>query len=139
MGGDEVNIVRAGRDYGWPNVSYGRQYSGAPVARTAAAKAGITARQGTEQPIYFWYPDIAPSGMMFYTGALFAAWKGNLFLGSLAGSCLIRLVLDGDRIAAEERLLLDRKQRIRDVRQGPEGAIYLLTDDGMLLRLTPNP
>jgi glucose/arabinose dehydrogenase len=126
MGGDEVNIVHAGR-----------QYTGAPVARTAAAKEGITAKAGTEQPIYFWYPDVAPSGLMFYTGELFPAWKGNAFLGSLGENCLIRLVLDGNKVAAEEHLLQDRKQRVRDVRQGPDGAVYLLTDDGTLLRLTP--
>lgn len=137
MGGDEVNIIHAGKNYGWPNVSYGRQYTGAPVARKATAKEGATTKAGTEQPIYYWYPDVAPSGMMFYTGDLIPAWKGNLFLGSLGDNCLIRLVLDGDRIVAEEHLLADRKQRIRDVRQGPEGAVYLLTDDGMLLRLTP--
>jgi glucose/arabinose dehydrogenase len=137
MGGDEVNIVRAGKNYGWPNVSYGRQYNGAPVARTAEAKQGITAKQGTEQPIYYWYPDIAPSGMMFYTGELFTEWKGNVFIGSLAEKCLIRLVLDGNKVVAEERLLLDREQRIRDVRQAADGAVYLLSDDGMVLRLTP--
>jgi aldose sugar dehydrogenase len=137
MGGDEVNVVRAGKNYGWPNVSYGRQYSGAPVARDASAKEGITAKPGTEQPIYYWYPDVAPSGMMFYTGDSFPAWKGDLFLGSLGESCLVRLVLDGDKVIAEEHLLLDRKQRIRDVRQAPDGAIYLLSDEGMLLRLTP--
>jgi glucose/arabinose dehydrogenase len=137
MGGDEVNIVHAGRNYGWPNVSYGRQYTGAPVARSAAAKEGITARAGTEQPIYYWYPDVAPSGLMFYTGELFPAWKGDALLGSLGENCLIRLVLDGSKVVAEEHLLLDRKQRVRDVRQGPDGAVYLLTDDGMLLRLTP--
>jgi aldose sugar dehydrogenase len=139
MGGDEVNIVRAGRNYGWPNVSYGRQYTGAPVARNATAKEGITAKAGTEQPVYYWYPDIAPSGMMFYTGNLFPEWKGNVFVGSLADKCLIRLVLGGDKVVAEEHLLVDRQQRIRDVRQGPDGAIYLLSDDGMLLRLTPEP
>ena len=137
MGGDEVNVVHAGRNYGWPNVSYGRQYTGAPVARSAAAREGLTAKAGTEQPLYFWYPDIAPSGLMFYTGELFPAWRGNALLGSLAENCLVRLVLEGNRVVAEEHLLLDRKQRVRDVRQGPEGAVYLLTDDGMLLRLTP--
>jgi len=137
MGGDEINIVHAGRNYGWPNVSYGRQYTGAPVARSTAAKEGSTAKAGTEQPIYYWYPDVAPSGLMFYTGELFPAWKGNAFLGSLGENCLIRLVLDGNRVVAEEHLLLDRKQRVRDVRQGPDGAVYLLTDDGSLLRLTP--
>jgi aldose sugar dehydrogenase len=137
MGGDEVNIVRAGKNYGWPNVSYGRQYTGAPVARNTTAKEGITAKEGTEQPIYYWYPDIAPSGMMFYTGELFPEWKGSVFIGSLADKCLIRLVLNGNKVVAEEHLLVDRKQRIRDVRQGPEGAVYLLSDDGMILRLTP--
>jgi glucose/arabinose dehydrogenase len=137
MGGDEVNIVHAGKNYGWPNASYGRQYNGAPVARKATAKQGVTAKEGTEQPIYYWYPDIAPSGMMFYTGQLFPEWKGNVFMGSLADKCLVRLVLDGNKVVAEEHLLVDRKQRIRDVRQGPEGAVYLLSDDGMILRLTP--
>ena len=137
MGGDEVNIVHAGKNYGWPNVSYGRQYNGAPVARTAAAHDGLTAKAGTEQPVYYWYPDVAPSGMLFYTGDRFPDWKGNLFLGALGDTCLIRLVLAGNRVVAEEHLLTDRKQRIRDVRQGPDGAIYLLTDDGMLLRLMP--
>jgi glucose/arabinose dehydrogenase len=137
MGGDEINIVRSGRNYGWPNVSYGRQYTGAPVAHNASARQGSTTRAGTEQPVYYWYPDIAPSGMLFYTGELFPSWKGNLFVGSLGDECLVRLVLQGDRVVAEEHLLTDRKQRIRDVRQGPDGAVYLLTDEGMLLRLTP--
>jgi len=137
MGGDEVNIVRAGANYGWPNVSYGRQYNGAPVARKATAKEGATSKPGTEQPIYYWYPDIAPSGMLFYSGELFPSWKGSLLIGSLGENCLVRLVLNGNRVVAEERLLTDRKQRIRDVRQSPDGAVYLLTDDGMLLRLTP--
>jgi aldose sugar dehydrogenase len=131
LGGDEINIIRAGKNYGWPNVSYGRQYSGALVGKGAHAK------EGTEQPIYFWYPDIGPCGMMFYTGDLFPEWKGNLFVGSLTGKFLVRLVLDGNRVVAEEHLLVDLGQRIRDVRQGPDGAVYLLTDGGSLLRLTP--
>jgi glucose/arabinose dehydrogenase len=90
-----------------------------------------------EQPLYYWFPDIAPSGLMFYTGTQFPEWKGNLFAGSLKGHSLIRLVLDGDRVVGEERLLTDRNQRIRDVRQGPDGLIYLLTTDGSLLRLVP--
>jgi glucose/arabinose dehydrogenase len=137
MGGDEVNIVHAGANYGWPNVSYGRQYNGAPVARKATVKEGATSKPGTEQPVYFWYPDIAPSGMLFYGGDLFPAWKGSLLLGSLGENCLVRLVLDGNRVVAEEHLLTERKQRIRDLRQGSDGAVYVLTDDGMLLRLTP--
>jgi aldose sugar dehydrogenase len=131
LGGDEINIIRAGKNYGWPNVSYGRQYSGAIVGNGAHTK------EGTEQPIYFWYPDIGPCGMMFYTGDVFPEWKGNLFIGSLTGKFLVRLVLDGNRVVAEEHLLVDLGQRIRDVRQGPDGAVYVLTDGGSLLRLTP--
>jgi glucose/arabinose dehydrogenase len=130
-GGDELNIIRAGRDYGWPVISYGRQYTtGKPVG------SGRSAQQGMEQPIYFWFPDVAPSGMLFYTGDRFPEWKGNLFVGSLAGRALMRLVLDGDRVVGEERLLTERNQRIRDVRQGPDGTIYVLSGDS-LLRLVP--
>jgi glucose/arabinose dehydrogenase len=99
--------------------------------------SGLTAMNGMEQPIYYWFPDVAPSGLMFYTGDRFPEWKGNLFVGSLASRALIRLVLDKDRVVAEERLLADRNQRVRDVRQGPDGAIYLLTSDGALLRIAP--
>ena len=91
---------------------------------------------GVEEPAYFWVPDIAPSGMLFYTGDLFPEWKGNMFVGALEGQALVRLVLNGDRVAAEERLLTGRKMRVRDIRQSPDGAIYLLTSKG-LLRLTP--
>jgi aldose sugar dehydrogenase len=130
-GGDELNIIRAGRDYGWPVISYGRQYTtGKPVG------SGRSAQQGMEQPIYFWFPDVAPSGMLFYTGDRFPEWKGNLFVGSLAGRALMRLVLDGDRVVGEERLLTERNQRIRDVRQSPDGTIYVLSGDS-LLRLVP--
>lgn len=130
-GGDEVNIIRKGRDYGWPVISYGRQYSG------EAVNHGLTAMKGMEQPVYFWVPSIAPSGMAFYTGDLFPDWKGNLFIGALAGKHLVRLVLKGDRVVGEESLLADLGQRIRDVRQGPDGALYVLTDGGSLLKLTP--
>jgi glucose/arabinose dehydrogenase len=139
QGGDEINIIRARKDYGWPDVSYGRQYD---ARRTDGAKNvkvgnGRTSMEGVEEPVYFWVPSIAPSGMMFYTGDLFPEWKGNLFVGALAGQQLVRLVLNGERVTAEEKLLLDLKQRIRDVRQGPDGAVYLLTTGGELLRLTP--
>ena len=131
-GGDELNIIRSGRDYGWPVITYGLQYTtGKKVGSGQSAKAGM------EQPIYFWFPDVAPSGMLFYTGERFPEWRGNLFVGSLAGKALIRLVLDGERVMAEERLLGDRNQRIRDVRQGPDGAIYVLTGDGSLLKIVP--
>jgi aldose sugar dehydrogenase len=139
QGGDEINIIRAGKDYGWPDVSYGVQYD---AYRTDGRKNvpvgnGAHSMKGVEEPAYFWVPDIAPSGMLFYTGDLFPQWKGNLFVGGLEARCLVRLVLEGDRVVAEERLLLDQKQPIRDIRQGADGAIYLLARGGSLLRLTP--
>ena len=132
-GGDEVNIALAGANNGYPVISYGRQYSGEPIGE------GLTAREGMRQPIYYWDPSIAPSGMQFYTGNLFPRWRGDLFIGALAGRHLVRLVLDGDRVVAEERLLQDRGKRIRDVRQGPDGALYVLTDedDGQVIRVAP--
>jgi aldose sugar dehydrogenase len=129
-GGDEINIVRKGKDYGWPTISYGEEYSGDPIG------AGITARDGMEQPRYYWDPVIAPAGMAFYQGAMFPAWQGSLFVGSLGQEHLDRLTLDGDRIVGEERLVTDRG-RIRDVQVGPDGAVYLVTDadNGALLAL----
>ena len=131
-GGDEINIPRAGRNYGWPVITYGRDYSG--------AKIGIgTRKQGLEQPVYYWDPSIAPSGMAFYSADRFPQWKGNLFVGALRGSHLARLVLDGDEVVSEERLIEGERSRIRDVRQGPDGYLYVLTDsrNGRLLRLAP--
>ena len=138
QGGDEINIVRAGRDYGWPDVSYGTQYDARqPDGRkNVPVGSGLTAMKGVEQPLYFWVPSIAPSGMLFYTGDLFPEWKGNLFVGAMAGQHLVRLVLNGERVVSEEKLLMERKQRIREVRQGPDGAIYLLSGAD-LLKLTP--
>jgi aldose sugar dehydrogenase len=131
-GGDEINIPLAGKNYGWPVIGYGIDYSGAKI-HEAAAKPGM------EQPIKYWVPSIAPSGMAFYTADLFPNWKGNLFVGALAGQLLVRLELDGEKVTKEERLLQNLRQRIRDVRQGPDGAIWLLTDssDGRVLRVTP--
>jgi glucose/arabinose dehydrogenase len=133
MGGDEVNVPEAGKNYGWPIITYGIEYSGDPIGE------GITAQEGMEQPLYYWDPVIAPSGMLFYTGELFPDWQGSLFIGALKGEHLVRLTLDGERVVGEERLLTDLHQRIRDVMQGPDGAIYLVTDedDGRLLRLVP--
>ncbi len=138
QGGDEINIVRAGRDYGWPEVSYGVQYDArqADGRKNVAIGTGATAMQGVEQPIYFWVPSIAPSGMAFYTGDLFPEWRGNLFVGAMAGRHLVRLVLDGERVVAEEQLLEELELRVREVRQGPDGALYVFGGDS-LLRLTP--
>ncbi len=132
-GGDEVNIPDKGRNYGWPVIGYGIDYSGAKL-HEATHKAGM------EQPVYYWRPSIAPSGAAFYTGTLFPAWRGNLLVGALAGQALHRLVLDGDKVVGEEILLKERRERIRDVRVAPDGAVWLLTDDspGQILRLAPS-
>jgi glucose/arabinose dehydrogenase len=121
-GGDELNVVRRGKDYGWPTISYGIEYSGLPIT------GGIQQKDGMEQPVYYWDPVIAPSGLMFYTGEMFPMWKGNAFIGGLASQALVRLELNGDVVVAEERLLL-RRGRVRDVVQGADGAIYILIDD----------
>jgi glucose/arabinose dehydrogenase len=131
-GGDEINIPQAGKNYGWPVITYGVDYSGARIGEG-------THKEGMEQPIFYWDPSIAPSGSMFYTGDLFPAWKGNLFTGGLALTLLSRLELDGEKIVKEERLLEEMGNRIRDVRQAPDGSIWLLVDarNGKVLRLTP--
>jgi glucose/arabinose dehydrogenase len=138
QGGDEINIVRAGRDYGWPEISYGVQYDARqPDGRkNVAVGSGRTSMEGMEQPIYYWVPSIAPSGMAFYTGDLFPDWRGNLFVGAMAGRHLARLVLEGERVVAEEKLLEELDTRIREVRQGPDGALYVLGGDS-LLKITP--
>jgi glucose/arabinose dehydrogenase len=132
-GGDELNLVERGKNYGWPLVAYGVEYSGRPIA------SAVTARAGFEQPVYYWDPVIAPSGAQFYTGNAFPAWRGNLFIGGLESRRLVRLVIDNDRVTGEEHLLVDRRQRVRDVRQGPEGALYVVTDqeNGEVWRIAP--
>jgi glucose/arabinose dehydrogenase len=136
-GGDEINISRGGKDYGWPTIAYGIEYQGGAIT------GGIQQQAGMEQPIYYWDPVIGPSGMAFYTGNLFPQWKGNLFVGGHQTQDLVRLTLDGDKIVGEERLLKDlqpKPERIRDVRTGPDGALYVLTDTGAnsrLLKLVP--
>jgi glucose/arabinose dehydrogenase len=135
-GGDEINIARKGKDYGWPTIAYGIEYAGGPIT------GSITAKDGMEQPLYYWDPVIAPSGMVFYTGTLFPAWKNNLFIGGLGSTNLVRLTIDGERVVDEERLLTDlqpNRERVRDVVQGPDGALYLLTDSpkGRILKLVP--
>jgi glucose/arabinose dehydrogenase len=131
-GGDEINVLDAGKNYGWPVIGYGIDYSGAKIH-------DATQKSGMEQPIKNWVPSIAPSGMAFYTADLFPAWKGSVFVGALAGTMLVRVELDGEKAGKEERLLRDLGERIRDVRQGPDGAIWLLTDttNGRLLRVVP--
>lgn len=138
QGGDEINIIRAGKDYGWPDVSYGVQYDArqADGRKNVAVGTGRTSRADVEEPIYFWVPSIAPSGLAFYTGDLFPEWKGNLFVGAMAGRHLVRLVLDGERVVAEEKLLEERDDRIREVREGPDGALYVLGTNS-LLRIVP--
>jgi glucose/arabinose dehydrogenase len=135
-GGDEVNISRKGKDYGWPTIAYGIEYQGPPIT------GGIQQKEGMEQPVYYWDPNIAPSGMIFYTGKLFPAWQSSMFIGGLGSTNLVRLSVKGDRVVGEERLLQDlqpARERFRDVRQGPDGAIYLLTDNakGRILKLVP--
>jgi glucose/arabinose dehydrogenase len=130
-GGDEINEVEKGKNYGFPIVGYGRDYNGKPINGDKTAQAGM------EQPVYFWTPDIAPAGIAFYNGKMFPGWNGNLFVSSLLGRYLVRLVLDGNHVVAEERLLNDLNARIRGVNEGPDGSLYVLTDgnDGKILRL----
>ena len=131
-GGDELNIIRPGANYGWPVVTFGREYYGPRIGEGTSAP-------GMEDPIYQWTPVIAPSGMIFYGGDAFPQWQGNLFVGGLASTALVRLELDGEKVAHEERLLEDLDFRMRDVAEGPDGAIYVATDEdnGMILRIAP--
>ncbi|WP_338863561.1 PQQ-dependent sugar dehydrogenase [Myxococcus stipitatus] len=132
LGGDELNLVGAGKDYGWPTIGYGTEYSGAPIHQSGQGP-------GMEQPVYFWNPVISPSGMTIYSGNLFPEWKGHFFIGGLSSHALVRLVVVNDRVVGEERLKPAGNGRVREVVQGPEGALYLLTDEpnGRLLKMTP--
>lgn len=131
-GGDEINTPKAGLNYGWPVITYGVDYSGAKIGEG-------TAKPGMEQPLFYWDPSIAPSGAAFYTGPVWPAWKNSLFVGALAGQMLVRLSTQGETVTGEERLLTTIGERIRDVVQGPDGFLYLLTDDdnGKILRVRP--
>ncbi len=130
-GGDELNLIKKGANYGWPIITHGIDYSGKPLG------AGITAKAGMEQPVYYWDPVIGPSGLAAYRGTLFPAWKNSLFAGALRGIGLYRLEIENGKVVAEEPMLTDRKERIRDVRVGPDGALYVLTEQKALLKITP--
>jgi len=131
-GGDELNLIEPGKDYGWPTIGYGEEYSGARIHATTQAP-------GLEQPVYYWDPVISPGALAIYSGALIPEWQGSFLIAGLSSEALVRLVLKDDRVLGEERLFTDRHERMRDVVQGPDGAVYLLTDDadGKLLRVTP--
>lgn len=128
-GGDEVNIVKPGKNYGWPVATHGREYWGPSI--------GEKTKPGIEPPVVYWVPSISPSGMAFYTGNAFPEWKGNAFLGCLSGTQLRRLVLDGNKVVRQEALLEDKGLRFRNVRTGPDGFLYVSTDDGQIARLVP--
>ena len=131
-GGDELNNPQPGRNYGWPVITYGVDYSGAKIGTG-------TARTGMEQPVYYWDPVIAPSGATFYTGAAFADWRGDLLVGSLSPGGLVRLRLANGRVTDEKRYEVTPSERVRAVRQGPDGMLYVLTDNprGRIIRLEP--
>lgn len=129
QGGDEINITVAGKNYGWPLITYGEEYGGGVI--------GTTSKAGLEQPLHYWVPSIAPSGMLFYRGAMFSKWQNNLLVGSLKFGQLVRLEIKDDKVSHEERIRIGA--RVRDVEVAPDGAVYLLTDEdkGAVLRLTP--
>jgi len=128
-GGDELNVAKKGKDYGWPTIAYGIEYGGGTIT------GGIQAKEGMEQPVYYWDPVIAPGGMTFYTSSMFPAWQNSVLIGGLGSTHLVRLTLDGEKVVGEERLLTDMGQRLRDVVQGPDGALYICTDGGRLFKL----
>ncbi|AMM49919.1 glucose dehydrogenase [Rufibacter sp. DG15C] len=133
QGGDELNLIEKGKNYGWPLVTFGEEYSGQPVPNA------VTAKEGYESPVYYWDPVIAPSGAQFYTGSAFPEWQGNLFVGNMKDKRLIRLKIENGKVTGEEHLLADRGQRVRDVKQGPDGALYIVTDqsNGELWKVSP--
>lgn len=128
-GGDEINLIKAGTNYGWPTITYGLEYSGEKVG------SGITQQEGLEQPVYYWDPVISPSGISFYSGNAIPEWTNNLFVGGLSGNHIARLVIENNKVTGEERLLSDEKQRFRDITEGTDGALYAVTDGGRLYRI----
>ena len=128
-GGDEINLIEAGKNYGWPTIGYGIEYNGKKVGE------GITQKEGMEQPVYYWDPVLSPSGMTFYSSDVIPEWKNNLFIGGLSSKHIARLVIKDNKVVGEERLLEKEKQRIRDVGMGNDGALYAVTDEGRLYRI----
>ena len=128
-GGDELNIIKPGKNYGWPTITYGLEYSGPKIGE------GITQKEGMEQPVYYWDPVLSPSGMTFYTGNDIPEWKNNLFIAGLNSNHIARLVIDNNKVVGEERILPNEKQRFRDITQGKDGALYAVTDEGRLYRI----
>lgn len=128
-GGDEVNLIVAGKNYGWPIITYGIEYDGNTIG------GGKTQMNGMEQPVYYWDPVVSPSGMTFYDGNSVSEWENNLFIGGLSSQHIIRLVIKNSKVIGEERLLAKEGERFRDVAQGNDGALYAITDSGKLYRI----
>lgn len=128
-GGDEINLIKPGKNYGWPTITYGIEYSGQTIG------AGITQKEGMEQPIYYWDPVLSPSGMTFYSSDTIPEWKNNLFIGGLSSKHIARIVLENNKVIGEERLLADENQRFRDIGEGKDGILYAVTDEGRLYRI----
>ena len=128
-GGDELNIIYPGKNYGWPLITYGIEYNGKKVG------TGITQHEGMEQPVYYWDPVLSPSGMTFYSGNAIPEWKNNLFMCGLNSNHVARLIISNNKVIGEERLLADEEQRFRDITQGKDGALYAITDEGRLYRI----
>ena len=128
-GGDELNLVQPGKNYGWPTITYGLEYSGETIGK------GATQKEGMEQPVYYWDPVLSPSGMTFYNSDSIPEWKNNLFISGLSSTHIARLVIENNKVTGEERILSNVGQRFRDITQGKDGALYTVTDDGKLYRI----
>ncbi len=128
-GGDEINLIKPGINYGWPTITYGIEYAGPKIGE------GITQKEGMEQPVYYWDPVISPSGITFCSSDAIPEWKNNLFVAALSGTHIARLVIKNNKVVGEERLLSGEKQRFRDITEGKDGALYAITDEGRLYRI----